>query len=70
MTDSDLHPRPQLARARWIDLGGPWGFAYDDADVGLESAATSVATAAAANSVEMRSTGESACPGSMGISPL
>ncbi|HZA93991.1 MAG TPA: hypothetical protein VE420_15305 [Gemmatimonadales bacterium] len=36
MTDSDIHPRPQLARARWIDLCGPWGFAYDDADVGLD----------------------------------
>ena len=36
MTDSDLHPRPQLARDRWIDLGGPWGFAYDDGDVGLD----------------------------------
>ncbi|MFL5656532.1 MAG: glycoside hydrolase family 2 protein [Ktedonobacteraceae bacterium] len=24
-----LHPRPQLARAFWIDLGGAWGFAYD-----------------------------------------
>ena len=36
MTDSDLHPRPQLARARWIDLSGPWGFAYDDGDVGLD----------------------------------
>src|SRR5215203_4661641 len=33
---SDLHPRPQLARARWIDLSGPWGFAYDDGDVGLD----------------------------------
>jgi hypothetical protein len=29
------HPRPQQARERWIDLGGPWGFAYDDSDVGL-----------------------------------
>src|SRR4051795_5819440 len=32
----DLHPRPQLARDRWIDLSGPWGFAYDDANVGLD----------------------------------
>ena len=36
MDRSDLHPRPQLSRARWIDLSGPWGFAYDDADVGLD----------------------------------
>ena len=36
MDRSDLHPRPQLARNRWIDLGGPWGFAYDDNDVGLD----------------------------------
>ena len=35
MDQSDLHPRPQLARDRWIDLSGPWGFACDDADVGL-----------------------------------
>jgi beta-galactosidase/beta-glucuronidase len=25
-----------LARQRWIDLDGPWDFAYDDADVGLD----------------------------------
>lgn len=30
-----LHPRPQLTRTDWIDLGGAWGFAYDDNDVGL-----------------------------------
>src|SRR5947209_4179608 len=24
-----LHPRPQLTRAFWVDLGGAWGFAYD-----------------------------------------
>jgi beta-galactosidase/beta-glucuronidase len=29
------HPRPQRTRPRWTDLGGPWGFAYDDGDVGL-----------------------------------
>jgi hypothetical protein len=29
-----LHPNPQLARAQWIDLRGPWGFAYDDHDRG------------------------------------
>jgi beta-galactosidase/beta-glucuronidase len=31
-----LHPRPQLTRADWIDLGGSWGFAYDDNNVGLD----------------------------------
>ncbi len=31
-----LHPQPQMARAHWIDLCGPWGFAYDDTDVGLD----------------------------------
>ena len=31
----DLHPRPQLTRARWTDLSGEWGFTYDDAEVGL-----------------------------------
>ncbi|HEX5501736.1 MAG TPA: glycoside hydrolase family 2 TIM barrel-domain containing protein [Thermomicrobiales bacterium] len=30
------HPRPQLVRDRWDDLGGPWRFAYDDADRGLD----------------------------------
>ena len=35
-TESPLHPRPQLARSGWIDLRGPWGFAYDDEDEGLE----------------------------------
>src|SRR4051812_30220218 len=29
-----IHPRPQRTRARWTDLNGPWGFAYDDADAG------------------------------------
>jgi beta-galactosidase/beta-glucuronidase len=28
------YPRPQLQRAQWQDLGGPWGFAHDDDDVG------------------------------------
>ncbi|MFL6027966.1 MAG: sugar-binding domain-containing protein, partial [Friedmanniella sp.] len=27
------HPRPQLRRP-WTDLSGPWGFAYDDEDLG------------------------------------
>jgi beta-galactosidase/beta-glucuronidase len=31
-----MHPRPQLTRARWIDLAGAWGFAYDDAGRGLD----------------------------------
>jgi beta-galactosidase/beta-glucuronidase len=31
----DNHPRPQLRRSRWTDLGGEWGFAFDDADVGI-----------------------------------
>jgi beta-galactosidase/beta-glucuronidase len=25
-----------MTRARWTDLGGPWDFAYDDANVGLD----------------------------------
>jgi len=29
------HPRPLLARDNWLDLGGEWGFAYDDDEVGL-----------------------------------
>ena len=35
MTDDPLYPRPQLTRARWTNLNGPWSFACDDADVGL-----------------------------------
>ncbi len=31
-----MHPRPQLTRTRWIDLGGTWGFAYDDEMRGLD----------------------------------
>ena len=31
-----IHPRPQLTRTRWIDLGGAWGFAYDDERRGLD----------------------------------
>jgi hypothetical protein len=30
-----MHPFPQLRRENWLDLTGPWLFAYDDADVGL-----------------------------------
>ncbi len=28
------YPRPQLVRPAWVDLGGTWGFAYDDNDAG------------------------------------
>jgi beta-galactosidase/beta-glucuronidase len=35
ISPSDLHPRPQLRRDRWIDLCGAWGFAFDDEDIGL-----------------------------------
>jgi len=30
------HPRPQLRRAVWTDLSGPWGFAYDDDGQGID----------------------------------
>jgi beta-galactosidase/beta-glucuronidase len=36
MVSGRLHPRPQLARQRWTDLSGTWGFAYDDDGVGLD----------------------------------
>lgn len=36
MTETTLHPRPRLTRARWVDLNGSWGFAHDDADRGIE----------------------------------
>jgi beta-galactosidase/beta-glucuronidase len=32
----NIHPFPQLERAYWLDLQGPWGFAYDDGQVGLD----------------------------------
>jgi beta-galactosidase/beta-glucuronidase len=35
LTEPGLHPTPQLRREHWTDLTGPWGFAYDDDDVGL-----------------------------------
>ncbi len=35
MQNTDLHPRPQLTRPRWTDLGGPWQFAYDDTNRGI-----------------------------------
>jgi beta-galactosidase/beta-glucuronidase len=31
------HPRPQLTRSSWQDLGGPWRFAFDDADAGVDA---------------------------------
>ncbi|MDM7831625.1 glycoside hydrolase family 2 protein [Cellulomonas edaphi] len=34
-TQDGTHPRPQLLRARWVDLSGPWRFAFDDEDAGL-----------------------------------
>jgi len=36
MEERQQHPRPQMTRERWTDLGGPWGFAHDDANVGLD----------------------------------
>jgi hypothetical protein len=33
-TEPPLHPRPQFARERWIDLRGTWQFAYDDEAIG------------------------------------
>src|SRR5688572_6509147 len=36
LEDELLHPRPQFARASWTELDGPWQFAYDDEDRGLE----------------------------------
>ncbi|MDB5079269.1 MAG: beta-galactosidase/beta-glucuronidase [Chloroflexi bacterium] len=35
MERDENHPRPQLIRENWTDLGGKWGFAYDDSNVGL-----------------------------------
>jgi beta-galactosidase/beta-glucuronidase len=34
---ADTHPRPQLTRERWLDLTGPWSFAFDDDDEGLDA---------------------------------
>jgi beta-galactosidase/beta-glucuronidase len=34
---AERHPRPQCTRACWTELDGPWGFAYDDDDVGLRA---------------------------------
>jgi beta-galactosidase/beta-glucuronidase len=30
-----MHPSPQLARTPWLDLRGPWAFAYDDGALGV-----------------------------------
>ncbi|ROS30772.1 glycoside hydrolase family 2 protein [Cellulomonas sp. PhB150] len=34
-TQDGTYPRPQLVRARWVDLTGPWRFTFDDSDRGL-----------------------------------
>jgi len=31
-----MHPRPQLTRPAWHELGGAWQFAFDDGDVGRD----------------------------------
>lgn len=31
-------PQPQFERADWLNLNGPWSFAFDDADAGLREA--------------------------------
>ncbi len=36
MQRDENHPRPQFVREKWTDLGGNWGFAYDDNNVGLK----------------------------------
>ncbi len=33
---NSIHPRPQLTRSHWIDLGGVWEFAYDDERRGID----------------------------------
>ena len=30
------YPRPQMVRDQWTDLNGPWDFAYDDEDRGVQ----------------------------------
>lgn len=32
------YPRPDFARAQWLNLNGTWDFAYDDANTGLQQA--------------------------------
>jgi hypothetical protein len=34
--NAPAYPRPQLSRPLWLSLDGPWEFAFDDADVGLD----------------------------------
>ncbi|RHA41332.1 glycoside hydrolase family 2 protein [Cellulomonas rhizosphaerae] len=34
-TQDGTYPRPQLVRAHWVDLTGPWRFTFDDQDQGL-----------------------------------
>lgn len=37
-TEQDgTYPRPQLVRAAWHDLSGPWEFSFDDDDTGLSA---------------------------------
>jgi len=36
-TQDGRHPRPQLLRGAWTDLGGEWGFATDDDDAGVDA---------------------------------
>lgn len=31
------YPRPQFVRSEWLNLNGPWEFAFDDSDAGLVS---------------------------------
>ena len=38
------HPRPQALRPRWTDLGGRWGFAQDDENVGLRETWSTLTT--------------------------
>ena len=35
-TIAETHPRPQMTRERWADLGGVWQFAYDDGERGRD----------------------------------
>ena len=31
------YPRPQFIREQWLDLNGPWAFAFDDQDDGVKN---------------------------------
>ena len=44
-TSASSHLRPQLRRAAWQELGGPWLFAYDDDDTGRSGGWATVDTA-------------------------